>query len=31
MSFPRFDDDLARHDTRLFGLYLGHVVDRRDP
>jgi hypothetical protein len=29
--FPRFDDDLARHDSRLFGMYLGYVTDRRDP
>ncbi|MFI5298040.1 MAG: phage baseplate assembly protein V [Polyangiales bacterium] len=31
MMFPRFDGDLARDDTRLFGLYLGHVTDRADP
>jgi uncharacterized protein involved in type VI secretion and phage assembly len=29
--FPRFDDDLARHDTRLHGMYVGYVADRRDP
>ena len=26
-----FDDDLERHDTRLLGLYIGFVTDRRDP
>lgn len=26
-----FDDDLERRDTRLYGMYLGFVVDRRDP
>jgi hypothetical protein len=31
MTFPRFDGDLTRHDTRLLGLYLGHVTDRADP
>jgi uncharacterized protein involved in type VI secretion and phage assembly len=29
--FPPFDDDLSRHDTRLFGMYVGHVTDRKDP
>jgi hypothetical protein len=29
--FPRFDDDLGRHDTRLHGMYVGYVTDRRDP
>lgn len=29
--FPRFDDDLARHDTRLLGMYVGYVTDRLDP
>jgi hypothetical protein len=29
--FSRFDDDLARHDTRLLGMYVGYVADRRDP
>lgn len=27
---PTFDDDLARHDTRLLGLYVGYVTSRRD-
>jgi hypothetical protein len=26
-----FDDELEEHDTRLYGMYLGYVVDRRDP
>ena len=26
-----FDDDTETQDTRLFGLYLGYVTDRRDP
>lgn len=26
-----FDDDVERHDTRLHGMHLGFVVDRRDP
>jgi len=29
--FAPFDDDLSRHDTRLFGMYVGHVTDRKDP
>lgn len=29
--FPQFDDDLSRHDTRLLGMYVGHVTDRKDP
>ncbi len=29
--YPQFDDDLARHDSRLVGMYLGYVVDRKDP
>ena len=29
--FSPFDDDLSRHDTRLFGMYVGHVTDRKDP
>lgn len=29
--FPRFDDDLGRHDTRLLGMYVGYVTDRADP
>lgn len=29
--FPQFDDDLSRHDTRLVGMYVGHVTDRKDP
>ena len=28
---PPFDDDLHTHDLRLFGMYLGHVTDRKDP
>ncbi len=31
MTYPAFDDDLHTHDTRHFGMYLGHVTDRRDP
>jgi hypothetical protein len=31
MTHPSFDDDLHAHDTRLLGMYLGHVTDRRDP
>jgi uncharacterized protein involved in type VI secretion and phage assembly len=31
MTHPPFDDDLHAHDTRLLGMYLGHVTDRRDP
>jgi len=27
----QFDDDIETDDTRLYGLYLGHVTDRRDP
>ncbi len=26
-----FDDDLSRHDTRRFGMYVGYVTDRNDP
>ncbi|HBQ18610.1 MAG TPA: hypothetical protein DEF51_48280 [Myxococcales bacterium] len=26
-----FDDDLERDDTRLLGMHIGYVVDRRDP
>src|SRR5512133_1668407 len=26
-----FDDDIERDDTKLFGLYVGYVTDRRDP
>jgi uncharacterized protein involved in type VI secretion and phage assembly len=29
--FTPFDDDLSRHDTRLHGMYVGHVTDRNDP
>ena len=29
--FAPFDDDLSRHDTRLFGMYVGQVTDRKDP
>jgi hypothetical protein len=29
--YPPFDDDLSRHDTRLLGMYVGYVTDRRDP
>jgi uncharacterized protein involved in type VI secretion and phage assembly len=29
--FPPFDDDLSRHDTRLLGMYVGYVTDRKDP
>ncbi len=29
--YPRFDDDLGQHDTRLLGMYVGYVVDRDDP
>ena len=29
--FAPFDDDLSRDDTRLFGMYVGHVTDRKDP
>ncbi len=29
--FSQFDDDIARHDTRLFGMQVGYVTDRRDP
>jgi hypothetical protein len=31
VTHPAFDDDLNTHDTRHFGMYLGHVTDRRDP
>jgi hypothetical protein len=27
----QFDDDTDSDDTRLFGLYMGYVTDRRDP
>src|SRR5512133_3172719 len=26
-----FDDDIERDDTKLLGLYVGYVTDRRDP
>jgi uncharacterized protein involved in type VI secretion and phage assembly len=29
--FAPFDDDISRDDTRLFGMYVGHVTDRKDP
>jgi uncharacterized protein involved in type VI secretion and phage assembly len=29
--YPTFDDDLARHDTRLLGMYVGYVTSRKDP
>ncbi len=29
--FPPFDDDLGQNDTRLLGMYVGYVVDRKDP
>jgi uncharacterized protein involved in type VI secretion and phage assembly len=28
---PPFDDDLSRHDTRHYGMYVGYVTDRKDP
>jgi uncharacterized protein involved in type VI secretion and phage assembly len=29
--YPQFDDDLGQNDTRLLGMYVGYVVDRKDP
>ena len=29
--YSPFDDDLSRHDTRLTGMYVGHVTHRNDP
>jgi len=29
--YPQFDDEIGQHDTRLFGMYVGYVVDRNDP
>ena len=26
-----FDDDIEAQDTRLIGMYIGHVTDRKDP
>ncbi len=26
-----FDDDIGAQDTKLLGMYVGHVTDRRDP
>ncbi len=31
MNHPPFDDDLSRHDTRHYGMYVGYVTDRKDP
>lgn len=31
MSFSQFDDDIGAHDTRLPGMYVGYVTDRKDP
>lgn len=31
MGFSQFDDDIGRHDTRLTGMYVGHVTHRNDP
>ena len=28
---PPLDDDLSRHDTRHYGMYVGYVTDRKDP
>ncbi|MFW5740567.1 MAG: phage baseplate assembly protein V [Myxococcota bacterium] len=29
--FPAFDDDLGSGEHRLLGMYVGYVVDRKDP
>ena len=31
MTYSAFDDDLETHDTRLLGMYVGYVTNRRDP
>jgi Type VI secretion system/phage-baseplate injector OB domain len=31
MSSTTFADDLSKHDTRLYGMYLGYVTRRDDP
>lgn len=29
--FSTFDDDIRARDTRLLGMYVGYVIERRDP
>lgn len=31
MDFGQFDDDIGRRDSRLVGMYVGHVTHRNDP